>query len=395
MASRIIASVLTRSATTPLAARRLASAAQKHVRAIATATPRKKALVATQQHQQPDDGLDSFDRVNIAGSGAAHYRTRMPPNEVLNAAGDAVPGTIQRPHPVVWSDDASAIHQQRHALNAEQLATYREKGFIILPSFFSKDEVASIRDSIFRVRDHYEQMEVDERPAEVVTEPNGPAVRSVFAVHKSYDALRAIMADERLVTMAHQILDDDVYIHQSRINFQPAFRGSGFYWHSDFETWHAEDGVPVPRAFSAVVLLNDNTPQNGALMVMPGSMNEFVPCVGETPDDNWKTSLRSQVVGTPHPHNIRALADKHGITHCAAPQGSLLLFDSNLMHGSHSNISPYDRSNVFFVYNAVSNKAGAPFAARNNRPEHVATHDPAYMRPIAPLPAKSFMARKQ
>ncbi|MGP3951389.1 hypothetical protein [Streptomyces sp. 7N604] len=27
----------------------------------------------------------------------------------------------------------------------------------------------------------------------------------------------------------------------------PPFGASGFYWHSDFETWHAEDGLPGGR----------------------------------------------------------------------------------------------------------------------------------------------------
>ena len=43
-----------------------------------------------------------------------------------------------------------------------------------------------------------------------------------------------------------QLLRDQVYFFQSRVNYQPAFSGSGFMWHSDFEVrvW----SVPKPSA---------------------------------------------------------------------------------------------------------------------------------------------------
>jgi hypothetical protein len=48
-----------------------------------------------------------------------------------------------------------------------------------------------------------------------------------------------------VVGPARQLLGSDVYVHQSRVNFKPGFNGQDFYWHSDFETWHAEDGMPA------------------------------------------------------------------------------------------------------------------------------------------------------
>ncbi len=44
----------------------------------------------------------------------------------------------------------------------------------------------------------------------------------------------------------------------------PGFTGSGFYWHSDFETWHAEDGMPSMRAVSCSIALTENFAYNGA-----------------------------------------------------------------------------------------------------------------------------------
>lgn len=52
----------------------------------------------------------------------------------------------------------------------------------------------------------------------------------------------------RLLNVARQILGSEVYIHQFRANMKPGFLGKEFYWHSDFETWHVEDGMPSMRA---------------------------------------------------------------------------------------------------------------------------------------------------
>ncbi len=58
----------------------------------------------------------------------------------------------------------------------------------------------------------------------------------------------------------------------------------------------------------------------------------------------------------------------------------MVFFDSNLMHGSNGNITPFARSNAFFVYNRVDNALEAPYAAAAPRPPHIAH------REVEPLP---------
>ncbi|MGS0758648.1 phytanoyl-CoA dioxygenase family protein, partial [Roseateles sp. GG27B] len=79
----------------------------------------------------------------------------------------------------------------------------------------------------------------------------------------------------------------------------------------------------------------------------------FISCEGKTPDDHYKQSLKKQEYGVPDPLLLRYLADMGGITSCKGRAGSVVFFDCNTMHGSNSNITPYPRSNVFFVYNSV------------------------------------------
>jgi ectoine hydroxylase len=273
-------------------------------------------------------------------------------------------------------------------LSRDELAEYDDRGYLVLRGVFDRDEVAVLRNAateIVRKEADASGMVVTESST-VVTEPGTKIFKSKFAVHKSDKIFGRLARDARLVERAKQLLDDDVYIHQSRLNFQPAFFGTGFQPHSDYETWASEDGMPLPRAFSAVIMLERNMPQNGALMVVPGSHKQFIACPGATPDANWEQSLLYQKVGSPRPPQIEKVVRACGndIVYCSGEPGDVVLFDCNLLHLSHNNISPWSRVNGFFVYNAVSNRLGPPLHAPKPRPEHVATRDPEWTQPIRP-----------
>ncbi|HAW29150.1 MAG TPA: ectoine hydroxylase, partial [Planctomycetaceae bacterium] len=50
-------------------------------------------------------------------------------------------------------------------------------------------------------------------------------------------------------------------------------------------------------------------------------------------------------------------------------------FDCNTMHGSNGNITPYPRSNLFFVYNSIWNQLANPFCNQKPRPEFIASRE--------------------
>ena len=88
-------------------------------------------------------------------------------------------------------------------------------------------------------------------------------------MHELSEAFAELLSSPRLRIRSARSSGTDIYIHQSRVNRKPGFRGREFDWHSDFETWHAEDGMPRMRAVSVSVALTENRPDNGSLMIMP------------------------------------------------------------------------------------------------------------------------------
>ena len=147
--------------------------------------------------------------------------------------------TVPRQDPVVWGapDTPGPIP------NAD-LQAYERDGFLAVDELIGPDEVEVYKRELDRlVADP--AIRADERS---IVEPKSKEIRSVFEVHRISEVFADLVRDPRVVGRARQILGSDVYVHQSRINVKPGFGASGFYWHSDFETWHAEDGMPSPRA---------------------------------------------------------------------------------------------------------------------------------------------------
>jgi ectoine hydroxylase len=274
------------------------------------------------------------------------------------------PRLIERSDPVVHGAGAPG------PLSQAQVEQYDRDGFLAVPSLFSATEAAAIDTAL---ADWSRSGEVATLP-EAITEPASGALRSIFRVHDLHPAFHALAMDLRLRDAARQILGSDVYLHQSRVNLKPGFSGKDFYWHSDFETWHVEDGMPRMRALSVSLALTENYSVNGPLMLIPGSHRHYVACVGRTPENHYQASLKKQEYGVPDTDSLATLVRRGGrIDAPIGPPGTAVFFDCNTMHGSNSNITPYPRRNVFFVFNSIDNRLQDPFCGLAPRPEYIAT----------------------
>ncbi|ABM20960.1 MULTISPECIES: ectoine hydroxylase [Marinobacter] len=300
-----------------------------------------------------------------------------------NRTDDFYPTRLERPAESFERKDP-VIHSQgtdRHngPLSETELARYERDGFLVFNNFLDQETVKRFRDDLRA----YENDDSILRSEGTITEPGKQEIRSIFGIHELSDRFDRLTRESRLLDMVHQLLGSDAYIHQSRINFKPGFHGKGFDWHSDFETWHAEDGMPRMRAVSFSIALTDNTPFNGPLMLIPGSHKTFVPCVGRTPEDNYQSSLKKQELGVPNEQDLQKMADQYGIQAPTGPAGSLIIFECNTLHASNANMSPWPRSNLFFVYNSVENRLEQPFCGNKPRPDFLGnrSHTEA-LRPV-------------
>lgn len=269
---------------------------------------------------------------------------------------------IPRSEPTAWGTvgDGPLSH---NALNK-----YSEAGSLIQYQTIPDNQIPTLRDEL-----NYIAAVLEPADPRIIRDPDG-TIRSIFQPHLLSERIAEAAQLDTVLPVARQLLGGDVYIHQARINYMSGFTSTGFYWHSDFETWHAEDGMPSMRAVTCCIALTPNYPYNGTLMTMPGSHQTFYPCVGATPVDNHLSSLAAQRVGIAD-HETLSEAAALGIDQFVGPAGTALWFDCNTLHGSNSNITPFPRSNLFLVFNSIDNQLVDPFAASQPRPEFLGARD--------------------
>jgi len=225
-------------------------------------------------------------------------------------------------------------------LSEDQVARFERDGYLFLPETFSAEEVGVLAAEARRL------FALDRE--EVWREDNG-APRTAFAAHTYSEPYRRLGAHPRLIGPVMQLLGEEVYMHQFKINAKAAFDGAIWQWHQDYGTWARDDLMPEPRAMNIALFIDEVTAANGPLLFIPGSHSRGVVEAGH---DLETTSYPLWTLGR---DKVRELADEGGLVAPIGPPGSVLLFHGNLVHASPPNISPWDRVIVYLSLCAVSN----------------------------------------
>ena len=181
----------------------------------------------------------------------------------------------------------------------------------------------------------------------------------------------------RMIGPVMDLFNEQVYMHQFKINGKAAFEGDVWQWHQDYGTWLNDDMMPTERAMNVAIFLDDVNEFNGPLMFIPGSHKKGVV---EAKHDLTTTSYPLWTVDNGLISTLveRAGGKSGGIVSPKGPAGSMILFHSCLVHASGSNLSPWDRVSVYLSLCAVGNHI-----RRFKRPEYIAHRD---FTPIEMLP---------
>lgn len=250
------------------------------------------------------------------------------------------------------------------SMNDENIDFYNKNGYIKLERIFNKLDIKNaFNDS--------ELVYNKEKECFLNIEPNDERVRSALSIH-NIDSFKSLYKNQFLLNVINGILGSDSYLHQSRINYKAGLGTNGWNWHSDFETWHAKDGMPNIRCVTLMIPLVRNTNENGALIVLPESHKLFwsAPKMG---DFNPEDEFAEQKEGVPTNEVISHYKNKYGTEEktILCDVGDAVIFDCNLLHVSKGNTTPDKRTNAFFVFNSIENKLVNPFDGSDPRPEEM------------------------
>ncbi len=250
-------------------------------------------------------------------------------------------------------------------LTDQEIARFHREGYLFYPGLFSPGEMAPLLGDL---------AELLARPGpEVVREQNdSKAVRLLYGADAFSAAYGRMSRHPRLLGPVQQLLGEEVYIHQTRLNPKENYGGGTWDWHQDFGSWHRADAMPEPRAVMTAIMLDEATAANAPLLIVPGSQHHGLV---EQVDQQDVTGYVLHVIDRP---TLAGLVEEGGLVPLTGPAGSVCFLHCNIVHGSANNITPYRRAIWYVNYNAVSN------ACRNlERAWHHNNRDHSPLKPLA------------
>jgi ectoine hydroxylase len=245
-------------------------------------------------------------------------------------------------------------------LGAEQVEQYRREGYLLLPPDFLPDDFLDV------VAAELPAASGEDTPARIL-ERDGTTVRSVYGLHQTRPAIADLTRLPALLGAVRQLIGDDVYVHQSKVNIKAPFTGDQWEWHQDYVYWLQGDGIQRPDLVNVAVFLDEVTEFNGPLTFVPGSHSDGMLAgtdadgmpLGYEDAPAWVATLTADEKFQVSPETIEELARTKGLVSPKGPAGAVLMFHPNILHSSSANISPFRRAMLMFVYNGVSNSGHA------------------------------------
>ena len=232
-------------------------------------------------------------------------------------------------------------------LDQADIERFDREGYLFFPGLLDREEAGALQRAVPGVL---------RRPGpEVVREKEDEgAVRLAFGAHAYSEPFGRLALLPRLLRPVQQLLRDEVYLHQSRLNPKQGFGGGASWaWHQDYSAWHIVDGMPAPRCVMAAVFVDDCCAAQSPLLVVPGSHRDgYLDEVDLLEDARRRGGYSLYHIDR---ETLGRLAGENGIEALTGPAGSVCFCHSILVHGSADNVSPWRRAIMYLIYNAVSN----------------------------------------
>ena len=209
-------------------------------------------------------------------------------------------------------------------LTQEQLKSFDDKGYFIVPDVFSPAEVAEMIAEV----DRLSEIEGQFGGHEVHIEPGASRLSNLFNKSAAFD--RCLKCAPTLAA-AHYLLGD---IHVGSLNERSPGKGTGQQpLHSDLPRTHPTDW----RGVNSMVMLDDMTEENGPTRVVPGS-HKWSPI--NVPDINMGDVQRIEIDAATLPRVPKdPVATYPGEFHITGKAGSVAVINGCLWHGGTTNFS--------------------------------------------------------
>ena len=232
-------------------------------------------------------------------------------------------------------------------LTPSQIKAFWRDGFVVAPNAVTPEQLSRLRTElngwVEESRQHktpFGPPTLDKKPRfDMGAEhtPEKPALRRVNNPSDISDAYLDVMRKSAMTDMVADLLGPNVKFHHCKINLKLPGSQTEVAYHQDFAyTPHTNDDV-----VTALLMLDDVSVENGALMCVPGShrgplhsLFDGARFAGYIAKDLWPGFKAAEVPAV-------------------GPAGSVCLMHTRLVHGSLANQSTTPRCLYIAVYTAA------------------------------------------
>ncbi|MGC1260397.1 MAG: phytanoyl-CoA dioxygenase family protein [Jannaschia helgolandensis] len=219
-------------------------------------------------------------------------------------------------------------------LTQDQKAAYDRDGYLVLERRLTTDQLSILHAEIDRytakargLTEGTEELDLEDSHT-----PDAPRLRRIKLPHRHSDVFRDLMFSDTILAPARDLIGPDLRLHTTKLNMKEAGYGAAVEWHQDFAFYpHTNDAV-----LAVGVILDDMGPENGPLMVFPGSHK------GPINDHH----AGGYFVGAMD--LARDGFDMADAVPLMGPAGSISLHHGRIVHGSALNTSTRSRRILFY-----------------------------------------------
>jgi ectoine hydroxylase-related dioxygenase (phytanoyl-CoA dioxygenase family) len=216
---------------------------------------------------------------------------------------------------------------------------FTKNGYFVLKNLFSQNEVQLFKEEGRKVLDK-----------------NGVNKAGVHVgLAKASSVFKEAAAHPIMVAALKEIIGNNVVFLSDKLVLKDGTTDFGSPWHQDYPYWEGS------HKYSVWIALDDATPENGCLKVVPGSHLLGVINHGGDASDGvgFANRLREEDI------------DQEQVVDLSASQGDIIIFHDLLFHASYPNTSGKDRWALISTYKDGTQEdpeyswAGAAFTVSN------------------------------
>jgi ectoine hydroxylase-related dioxygenase (phytanoyl-CoA dioxygenase family) len=225
-------------------------------------------------------------------------------------------------------------------LSEEQVVSYHRDGYVAVPDAIERERIEALRavtqEFVERARLLPESNDVFDLDPRHTTD--APVVRRIKNPADRHPLYRWVALESPIPDIVAELIGPDIAFHHSKLNLKGSHIGAPVEWHQDAAFYpHSNDAV-----LAVGLLLDDATPENGAMAVLPGSHLGLV----------YEHYDGERFVGYMQPEDLARL-DLGRARLLTLPAGSIHIHHYRAVHGSAPNTSPTERRLLINAYRAA------------------------------------------